>query len=308
MVCKSCNREYTPLACPRCGNPLARDGICPACAVGTQVVCERCGQALEIAPVQPAADVGMQRETPPQGVQKQATQQTPQGQGQYPYPPAGPQYPPQFAQPGTGATPQYTAPPAGQGQYAPQGQFPQGYPGYPQPYAYFPAKVPLGGWFAFFYVITIIGAVFTGIVIISELVTIPAAVAIGYSYGAFELSNTLFGAAANIASLVLSIFIVVNIAKRNVRFKKFYHIRTVLVAAVALYSLAAMVINPEMAQMLTNASSYYSVNGVTTTFYLVPTIVSTLFTTGIAVAWWVYFERSRRVAYTCDPVNNPGVL
>ena len=84
MVCTVCNKEYMPLACPHCGNALARDGRCPACAVGAQVVCEHCGQVLEIAPVQPAAASAAQPQVP--------TQDAPL-QEQYPF--AGQQSPPQ---------------------------------------------------------------------------------------------------------------------------------------------------------------------------------------------------------------------
>ncbi len=329
MKCSACGNEYTPLTCPTCQNPLEEDGRCPACAVGTHVTCEHCGQTLEIAPAPaedaPANTPAEQPESPAeppaapatpagpaQAPQQPQQPQQPYGQPQYPQPPYGgqapQQYPGQFPQPQQPyhgnqpySQPQYRQPPYGQPQYPMQ-------PGVygNSPYTpYVMGKVPLGGWFLFYFVLTIIGLCGNGFSILSSAAAIIDEIGYFNYLGSFGTFDLFFSFLVVTALFVLQLLIVINISKRNLNFRKWFYILAVISLVNIAYTLIALLIDDSPIYSLSSIYASLGLNINVIPIFWATYILTSLVSAGLTIAWWVYFNRSRRVAYTCDPANNP---
>ncbi len=323
MTCSKCGKAFTPLSCPTCQGALGAD-TCPACAEGQRLVCTTCGQELEIARVDAArsegaapgavgapaepmsgtmADIAAAADsmTPPNTVAAaQAVDVT--------QPPA---HTPVYTQPGSYAPPPpygtpYGAPPqqpyAGPPPYGMQPP-PYGTPG--QPYYPLPReKVKLGGWLMAYFVFLCIGLAFSALGLITNLI------ALNWLGVALELVLYIFPA----------VMVLLCINKRSLNFRWWFIIRAIIgfVGAVLSFIMANYMNNFLVVsgsqiwdELLGSLPSEYA-------YLITPEYISAVASVAVGmfiavgivlvawyVCWIVYFWRSKRVAYTFDPRNNP---
>lgn len=279
MQCSKCGKEFSPLTCPSCKTVMSTD-TCPACAEGGKVACPGCHQSFVVsrapqaapAPPPPPADAPAAPPPPPMGAQPPYGQ--PQGM------------PPQ---------PPYGAPPP--------------YPGQQQ--AIPTAKVPLGGWLMFYFVLNAIGLGYSVLSIVLSLTN--------GSFSVFTLGTNV------VTSILPSAMILLYFIQRDMRFRPWYIFTAILSLLGAVFmllgGLAVSAVDPNMVvqaindpsmQMVLEQMPAESVALLTPDFIhqMMPIIgvvmiAGAVITAGFAVAWWVYFYKSKRVLYTFDPRNNP---
>ncbi len=165
------------------------------------------------------------------------------------------------------------------------------------------SKVPLGGWLMFFFVLSCIGLGFS---LISLLYTI----AIGTS-SFLSIGLTL------VFTILPSLMVVIYVALRDIKFKYWFYAKAILgFLGAAIMVLGCLVlagdpayfsslIATSMGQTSVNGIDMYSLTSSILSFVLIGIIIGAVISVGLNIAWWVYFHKSRRVAYTFDPGNNP---
>lgn len=253
-----------------------------------------------------------------------------------PAPEQAPPPPPPYQPPYQQAPPVGQAPPAGQAP-PPQGQQPwgqpqQGAPSYGQPYnagysapppaygapgqpyppggypgqSYYPLpreKVKLGGWLMVYLVFCCIGLAFSAIDLISTL----------GNYGPSALTIIL-----DLVLIGISVMIVVSIIQRNIRFRVWFLVRAILGFVQAGFLCFAAIGVGAL-----SGSSYLLDEYLYDLYYMLPAefdysffdailsvlavffVIAAIILVAWYVCWLIYFRRSKRVAYTFDPLNNP---
>lgn len=308
MQCTRCQAEFSPMNCPKCGAAITGD-VCPACTEGGTVTCPGCGQKYTVNKA-PAA----QAPIPPQ----QPAAAPPPPAGEAPPPAPGAQVPPQggaYTPPQGGA---YTPPPQG-GSYTPlQGGAyvppPYGQPGavpppgapYGQPLP--TTKVPLGGWLTIFFVLNAIGLGYSALTLVMSLT--------GGTFSVFSLATSL------IFNILPAVMILYYILQRDLKFRGWYIFTAVVSIAMSLLMAIAGIgfgaMDPQMLRAtmeqayaaLPEYAALLQSLPAETWDMIIPMAMAICFimaAVGIAyaVAWLVYFFRSKRVKYTFDPRNNP---
>ncbi len=291
MNCTQCGKEFEPTRCPDCAVALNPEK-CTACG-GLPAACPACGLAIQppapVAPPQQPYNAAPGTMPPPQQPYNTAPGTMPPPQQPYNTAP-GTMPPPQQpynTAPGTMPPPQqpYGMPPMG------------GYPyGGPVP----TKKVALGGWLMVYLVLTCIGL---GYQAYSLVISLTAS-----SFSVLSLGITL------VFSVLPAVMIIFFITQRDIKFKYWFYfsaIVTFVTSALGVLSIAALGSmldsNPGFLSDILAAAGLGSIS-------LPPSFMNVVIITAVVVlvlaclvqvAWWVYFNKSRRVAYTFNPHNNP---
>ncbi len=159
-------------------------------------------------------------------------------------------------------------------------------------------KVALGGWLLFFFILNCLG-------LASSVVSLFGSIIMG----TFSVLQMLITAVTSILPAVMIIYFMV---QRDIRFKKWFYFQSVLMFLSYLMLLVSAILllivagnaGPELMAEVQTYVPYF------TTYMLsiagVVLLVSCFAGVGMQIAWLVYFNKSRRVAYTFDPRNNPS--
>ncbi len=158
-------------------------------------------------------------------------------------------------------------------------------------------KVPLGGWLLFYFVLNCLTIVSTMFSFVS-----------GIMAGTFSILQFLFSAAT---VLLPAVMILYNMVQRSIKFKGWFYFQAVVsllscvllvISGIALAVLSST-FQAEISEILLATAPQFPV-GLLSVVGVVLLAVGLL---GLAfqIAWLVYFNKSRRVAYTFDPRNNP---
>ncbi|MDL2253187.1 TMEM43 family protein, partial [Ruminococcaceae bacterium OttesenSCG-928-I18] len=158
-----------------------------------------------------------------------------------------------------------------------------------------------GGWLMLFFVFICIGLGFSLLNLLITFVT-----------GTFSLLNF---AITFVFSLLPSIMMVFYILQRDIKFKYWYYFYAIVSIIGSLLGVVGSVVmlgtfagNPGMMNDLMVLSGYGEMPPVSPALMngvFIGIIIGMVIGLGITIAWWVYFNKSRRVAYTFDPRNNP---
>ncbi len=287
MNCKQCGKEFQPTVCDACGVTLNPD-TCAACG-GVPAACPVCGRAMQ--PQQPP----MQQAAPAPPAPQAAAPTAPA----YPAPEAAP-YPPQG---GPGAMP----PPPQPYQTAPGAMPPPPYGMPPQmPGGFSPyggplptRKVALGGWLMVFLVLNCIGLAYSAYGLVGTLTS--------SSFSFLYLGIML------VFSVLPGAMILFYIIQRDIKFKYWFYfsaISTFLGSAIIILGVVGlrslMSSNADLLeQAFASAGIFMPLSSGFLDALSAILVVAVVLASAVQVAWWVYFNKSRRVAYTFDPRNNP---
>lgn len=291
------------------------------------------GPVTSTEPAAPAGSAPYGGAASPYGAPPAGDQPTPPQQSAAPPPPYTPPVqqaapsapPPQYGTPGQ-TPPAYGQPPA-QGYTPPQGYGqqasgavpppPPGQPGYGQPpygnapYPHIPRqKVNLGGWLLCYFVLAVIGLVFSAFGLIGTLVS-------------FDWISLIVSAVCSVLPLIMILYF---ISKRNWKFFIWYRVLAIInfvsagILIVACFvgrgylsqlmeeAMQTVMVQPEYyesAELFESALSSYNLTDLMVNYVIGFVVVYAVITIVWNLCWWIYFKRSKRVAYTFDPRNNP---
>ncbi len=158
----------------------------------------------------------------------------------------------------------------------------------------FPAKkVPLGGWLLLYFLFCILA-------VGSSVFTIVSSIIGGY------FSIPQFGSTI-VFTLLPSLMIVFHMLQRSLKFKRWLYFQSIigLLAYVMLIALGFAIVffGEGFSQAILLAVPDFPMGAIN--ILGISLIGTSVVGSIIVVAWLVYFKKSRRVAYTFDPKNNP---